>query len=114
MFSFKAKFVISYVFTGLLVLFLSLYYHSSFFVLLVLTLLISVVIGLLATFRIADSFGKFQQLINKVSSGYLKLNVDLESAQVISDISESLVRILAGFSTLIDISRKLTKETYGR
>ena len=78
---------------------------------LVLTLLISVVIGLLATFRIADSFGKFQQLINKVSSGYLKLNVDLESAQVISDISESLVRILAGFSTLIDISRKLTKET---
>ncbi|OGS27467.1 MAG: hypothetical protein A2297_07730 [Elusimicrobia bacterium RIFOXYB2_FULL_48_7] len=111
MLSFKTKFIVSYVVTGLIVFLATSRLGLNYFVQAALAVVVSGVIGFFTTYRISHSFDRFQKLMGKISSGYLKLNVDIRSAQVIQDISESLDRILTGFSSLIDISRKLTKET---
>jgi HD-GYP domain-containing protein (c-di-GMP phosphodiesterase class II) len=67
--------------------------------------------GLAAAAKFAKPFSRFQVLLDKISSGYLKIPFDIKNAGLMADIGDSIDRVIIGFKSLIDISQLLSKET---
>ncbi|MFN3966975.1 MAG: HD domain-containing phosphohydrolase, partial [Endomicrobiia bacterium] len=107
----KLKFIFSYVLTALLVLIIALKTNFPLTFLIILTILISIIIGTINISKITKTYKNFYLLLEKISSGYLKFKKNLISFNSSENLNKSIKRLLNSFSSLIDISRMLSKET---
>ncbi len=101
----KLKFILSYILISLVVLLIALKTNLPLTLLIIIIVLTSIVIGIINTSPITKLYKSFYKLFEKLSSG------DIKSDDTSKYINKSIDRILNGFSSLIDISRKLSKET---
>ncbi|MDI6641084.1 MAG: GAF domain-containing protein [Elusimicrobiota bacterium] len=107
----KLKFIASYILIGLFILLVSSKFHLSLGLSILLLIGMSIIVGFFITTPIAKLFAQFQKLVNKITSGYLKLRADITSIDLFENVFKSLDRALNGFTALIDISRELSKQT---
>lgn len=73
---------------------------------------VTLVAGTIFARVLTRPLSRFQALIDKISSGYLKLRIDTTSPDIMENIASSLDRAITGFAILIDISRALSREIY--
>ncbi|OGS22966.1 MAG: hypothetical protein A2252_07775 [Elusimicrobia bacterium RIFOXYA2_FULL_39_19] len=109
--SLKTKLIISYLVLGVISIVLHIGVGLTFVPILIILFFLSLITGYIFSNKITESIDRFQKLINNVSSGHLKIDFNEQSADVIDDVSESINRMISGFSALLEISRLLTKET---
>ncbi|MEW6040482.1 MAG: HD domain-containing phosphohydrolase [Elusimicrobiota bacterium] len=77
----------------------------------VLSLVFVALCSFIVMLKFLRPFSKFQILIDKISSGYLKMSIDTSDASTLESIGDSINRAITGFKSLIDISQLLSKET---